>query len=502
MACETGMRTDTLKIFVAGIATETNTFVTMPTGMKSFEAGGIVRGNARDQDQSHPLTDRLRQLAASEGHAIVIGLLAAAQPLGPTLRSVYESLRDELLNRLQAAMPVQAVILPLHGAMVAEGYPDCEGDLIERVRAIVGPQVAIGVELDLHCHFTEKMRRFSDVIVAYKEYPHTDVVERLEEVWRLTMDTAAGRIAPVISVHDCRMVSFWHTTREPMVSFVQRMKALEGRDGVLSVSFGHGFPYGDTEDSGAKIWVITNGKLDPGGARGAALAGKLGREIWDLRDQTRPVTTSLDEALDQMLALPADRLVVLADRADNAGGGAPSDSTFVLRRLLERGIGNVALGAFWDLGAIHTCFDVGVGATLDLRVGGKASPVSGEPVDLRVTVKGLAPSLAQNLPGYTSDCGPSAWVQADNGLDLVLISNRQQVIRPELFTDLGVALSTKRAVVVKSSQHFHAAFAPLAQVVIYVDTPGLLRNDMENLPFRHRNGNYWPRVDDPWKDAV
>ena len=238
-----------MKVFIAGILTETNTFAPTPTGMQAFEEGGILRGHSLDADANldadAPLATALaclRRLCQTEGHELAAGLIAAAEPSGTTLRAVYESLRDELLQTLRAALPVQAVILPLHGAMVAEGYFDCEGDLIESVRAIVGPSVPIGVELDLHCHFTERMRREANVIVAFKEYPHTDPVERLQELWRLTLDTALGRIAPVTAVYDCRMVSFWHTTREPMKSFVQRMKDLEGHDGVLSVSFGHGFP--------------------------------------------------------------------------------------------------------------------------------------------------------------------------------------------------------------------------------------------------------------------
>jgi microcystin degradation protein MlrC len=191
--------------------------------------------------------------------------------------------------------------------------------------------------------------------------------------------------------------------------------------------------------------------------------------------------------------------VVIADRADNAGGGAASDSTFVLRRLIERGIGSVALGAFFDLGAVHACREVGEGASLMLRVGGKAGPLSGDPVDVRVQVMRYAPEHWQTtFAGGRTPCGPSVWVRSESGLDLVLISIRQQVIGSDIFTGLGIDLAGKQAVVVKSSQHFHAAFAPLAAAVLYADTPGLLRSDMENIGFVKRVGNYWPRVADPW----
>ncbi len=484
-----------MRVFSAGIATETNTFASLPTGMGHYVQTGIHRlGQAREAAHLSPSERRLRELAAQGGHELIEGLMAHAQPLGRTVQAVWETLRDDLLADLRAAMPVQAVVLLLHGAMVAQGCDDCEGELITRVRAIVGPDVPIGVELDLHCHTSQAMLSQASVVIAYKAYPHTDMVERLEEVWHLTLATAHGHIHPVTAAWDCRMVSFWHTTREPMIGFVKRMQALEGQDGVLSVSFGHGFPYGDVADNGAKVWVITNGSRP----QATALAEQLGREIWALRVQTLSPVNPLNDVLDQMQLLPPDRPVVIADRADNPGGGAMGDSTFVLQALLDRGIGNVALGAFWDLGALACCRDAGVGATFDLRLGGKCGPASGLPVDLRVTVRAVLDRHTQHFGPYEADCGAAAWVSTENGLDLVIISQRQQVFGRDVFTGLGVDLEQKRAIVVKSSQHFHADFAPIASRVFYADTPGLLRSDLENLVFEHRSNNFWPRVADPW----
>ena len=478
-----------MKVFIAGIFTETNTFAAFPTGKAAFEV------NRRSDPFFAGMRPSLESWAAGGGHTLVIGPVMSAMPAGRTVRSAWEALRDELLADLQAAMPVDAVLLPLHGAMVAEGYDDCEGDLLERVRAIVGPKVAIGVELDLHCHFTERMQRCADVLVAFKEYPHTDVLDRLAEVWRLTLDTAAGRIRPVTAVVDCRMVGLWHTTREPMAGFVRRMQSLEGQGSVLSVSFGHGFPFGDVPEAGAKVWVVTNDDLP----RAQVLADELARELWAMRHDTRTVPMGLAPALDALQSAPPGKPLVLADVADNAGGGASSDSTFMLSALLERGIGHVAIGPIWDLGALQACREAGVGSTLALRVGGKCGPASGLPVDLNVTLRAFKEHHVQTWPKVTTfDCGPSAWVQTADGIDLVLTSVRQQAVGTDLFTGLGIDLTAKRAIVVKSTQHFHAAFAPLAQQVLYVDTPGLLRSDFENFDYRRRSLNYWPRVGDPW----
>jgi microcystin degradation protein MlrC len=157
------------------------------------------------------------------------------------------------------------------------------------------------------------------------------------------------------------------------------------------------------------------------------------------------------------------------------------------------------LGAFYDLGAVQVCRDAGVGARIALRVGGKLGPASGLPVDVNVTVRAVAAEHTQSVLGFPAvACGPSVWASTDDGIDLVLISIRQQVYGTDIFTGLGVDLAAKRAIVVKSSQHFHAAFAPLASEVLYVETPGLLRTDFEAIPYQFRDPNYWPRLDDPW----
>ena len=489
-----------MKIFAAFLATETNTFAPAPTGWGGFLEYGIFHGDAsvRDPQGLGGSMVELRRLLAPGQHELVESVTAFAQPLGRTVRAVYERLRDDILDDLRAAIaagPVDGVVLLLHGAMVADGHDDCEGDLIARVRGLVGPDVPIGVELDLHCHTTSLMLRSADAIIAYKEYPHVDAPRRLEELVRIVLDTADRRVRPTTAMFDCRMVGLWHTTREPMAGFVRRMQAIERTPGVLSVSLGHGFPWGDVPESGARLWVVTD--ADPGLA--AALAEQLGREFWALRHETVTPMLTIPEALDQA-ALPGHGPVVIADIADNAGGGAMSDSTFILRALVDRGTHDVAIGAFWDLGAVRLCRDAGVGARIALRIGGKCGPASGAPVDLEIVVKGVVEShfqLGLNSNDERAPLGPSVWVQAAGGLDIVLVSVRSQTFSPAVFTDLGVELAGKRLIVVKSTQHFHAQFAPLAREILYVTTPGAIDMDFAALPYRVRDLDYWPRVADP-----
>ena len=485
-----------MKIFTTTLITETNTFAPSPTGLGGYASFGIYHGDASKvaPDGLGVGIAELRKLAAAQGHEIVESLSTMAQPAGRTVQQVYESFREEILADLRAALPVDAVLLILHGAMIAEHCDDCEGELIEAVRALVGDEVPIGVELDLHCHFTEQMQRNANVIICYKEYPHTDIIERLREVFALTVATAEGRVRPVTAVHDCRMVGKWHTTTEPMAGFVKHMQSLEGRDGVLSVSFGHGFPWGDVAETGARIWVVT----DNDEAQAQRIAAQLGQMLWDMREAARPAGLSIDDALDRALA-GGGGPVVLADVADNPGGGAPCDSTFILQRLVERGIRDVALGCVYDMGAVQVCREAGVGTRLTLRIGGKLGVSSGAPLDLTVTVRALADEHHQSMGGMQRPLGSAAWVSTDDNVDIVLMTVREQTIAPTAFTGLGIDLASKRIVVVKSAQHFHAEFAPIAREVLYVSAPGALTPDFANIPYRVRSPNYWPRIENPFE---
>ena len=214
-----------MKIFTACLGTETHTGAPLPTDMHGFESSHLVRGGAHGEPP-HMFGAPLviwRERARAKGWEVAEGLSAFATPSGITVKRVYEQLRDEILGELRAAMPVDAVMLSLHGAMVADGYDDCEGDLVARIRAIVGAGVPIAAEFDLHCHISRAFAGELTALVIYKEYPHIDFRERAEELWRIMEGKLEGTLDPQMSVFDCRMVGLYHTTREPMRSFVDRM---------------------------------------------------------------------------------------------------------------------------------------------------------------------------------------------------------------------------------------------------------------------------------------
>jgi len=313
------------------------------------------------------------------------------------------------------------------------------------------------------------------------------VLERGLELVDLCAATVEGKLRPVAAVVDCAMIVTMHTSRQPARGFVDRIQALEGRDGVLSVSVAHGFAWGDVPEMGTKVLVYTDGDQ----ARADALARQLADELIAMREALAVRHPDIDAALDEALAFDGGP-VLLADSADNPGGGAAGDSTFILRRMVERGIGQAAIGPLWDPVAVRIAFDAGVGARLRLRIGGKISPLSGEPIDLDCTVKALkADMVMTGLANTPTHLGACALVAAQ-GIDIVLITLRNQAIGTDLFTQLDCDLAAQKIIVVKSSQHFYASFSRIARHVIYAAAPGAVTMDLTTLPYRKVRRPKWP----------
>jgi microcystin degradation protein MlrC len=486
------------RVYSGGLATETNVFSPMPTGLADFAiAGPDDAPEAWARCVMGTTFARYRELAEAAGGTYVQGTFAWATPAGLTTRRAYETLRDRVLAEVEAALPLDAVLLTMHGAMVAEGYGDCETDVAERVREIVGADAKIGVLFDLHCDIPDELLAAIDVLVTFKEYPHVDMELRADELGRIVLAAARGEVDPVMASFDCRMIGMYSTPTGRMRAFVDRLKEAEREPGILSVSLGHGFPWGDAPAVGARIVVVADG--DRG--RAAALAEEIGREFFAIRDEVAMKPLPLAEALDRALAAPAGPVVV-ADFSDNAGGGAPSDSTFVLRELLDRGVEDAAIAMLWDPVVVEQAFSAGEGTRLTVRLGGKMGVASGDPLDLEVEVRALQPELVLRWPQEDAKpldvpCGMAARLGV-GGIDVIVGTARQQVLGLEAFTALGIDPRERKVVVVKSSNHFQAAFAPIAAEVIHASSPGALNLDVTTVPYEHVDRDQYPWTDDPW----
>lgn len=481
-----------MRVFIAGLVHETNTFAPLPTGLQSYALAGIFRGNGSEADTlMSPVLSVWRRRAEELGGEVVESLLAGAEPSGPTLRPVYEAFRQEILDDLTKRGPMDMVLLCLHGAMVAQDYDDCEGDLIQAIRRIVGRDCIIGAELDLHCHLTRAMVEASNVLITYKYYPHTDMVPRAEQLFAVCHAALTGSVRPVSAVFDCAMTGLFPTSTEPMASLVATLCKLERREGILAASLCHGFPWADVAEIGTKVLVIADDDL----ALADSSAKEFGLQFYRQREALAAPMRSIDETLNIVCKEPGP--LVLVEVSDNAGGGAPGDNTQLLRAIVERGLGNVASGCFWDPLAVSICADAGEGARLTLRLGGKVGKASGDPLDLEVTVKRVLERHVQSGLTGPVQFGRSVWVRTGEDIDIVIASLRTQTLAPDAFTGIGVPLNGKHLVTVKSIEHFRARFAPYARKILYVTSAGALDMNFAALPYTKRSANYWPRIADP-----
>ncbi|MCX8998294.1 M81 family metallopeptidase [Rhizobiaceae bacterium BDR2-2] len=488
-----------MRIFTASLATETNTFSPVPTDMHAFKAA-FYAGPGEHPDAPtlcSSVVPILRRRGREEGFTVIEGTSCWAEPAGLIQRQTYETLRDRILAELKDALPVDGVVLGLHGAMAAQGYDDPEGDLLSRVRAMVGPDVLIAAEFDPHSHLTALRVASLDLMAAFLEFPHTDFEQRGEHVVDLALKALRGEIRPVISTFDCRMITIFPTSREPMRSFVDRLKAMEGKDGILSISVIHGFMAGDLPDMGTRIVVVTDNDRD----KGDALAAALGRELYGLRKQTAMPMFDTEAGLDRAVEVRAAHPfvpVVIADVWDNPGGGVAGDATHILRRMLERGLDDIAVATIWDPIAVSFCHAAGEGAELDLRIGGKSGPQGGEPLDLRVTVQRVFDAGWQSFRNSRVTLGRTAVVRpAGTRTDIVLITSRTQTYEPDIFSNQGVDFTRKSYLLVKSTNHFHAGFQPVSSEIVYIAAPTSYPTDPATTPYRKASLKLWPRVADP-----
>lgn len=488
-----------MRIFTASLATETNTFSPVPTDMDSFKAAFYAGPGQHPETPTlcSSVVPILRRRGKAEGFTVIEGTSCWAEPAGLIQQQTYETLRDTILDELKAALPVDAVILGLHGAMVAQGYDDPEGDLLSRVREMVGPEVLIAAEFDPHSHLTARRLANLDLMAAFLEFPHTDFEERGEHVVDLALRTLRGEIKPLISTFDCRMITIYPTSREPMRSFVDRLKAMQGKNGILSISVIHGFMAGDVPDMGTRIVVVSDGNK----VEGDRLAQELGHELYHMRKLTAMPMLETEAGLDRVLAIREQNPslpVVISDIWDNPGGGVAGDATYILRRMMERGMDNFAVATIWDPVAVSFCHAAGEGAELEIRIGGKSSWQGGEPLDMRVTIRKVVEAGWQSFRNSRVNLGRVAVIRPiGTQIDIILITSRSQTYEPDIFSNLDIDFAAKDVLLVKSTNHFQAGFQPISSEIVYIAAPTSYPTNPAVTPYRKASLELWPRVADP-----
>jgi microcystin degradation protein MlrC len=423
--------------------------------------------------------------AARRGATLIPSVAAAASPAGLVTKDIYGHVKERLLRDLKAAGKVDGVLLDLHGAMVPEGLDDGEGDLIEAVRAAVGPAVPIAVTLDFHGNLSETMVRGADLLNGYKTYPHVDMAERGVEATEQLIDIIGKRLKPTAALRKPPILpplGNQGTARGPMRRLYDLAAEMEKDPKVISISLFAGFPHADIPDAGFGVYVVTDDDQD----LADHLADRLADTAWTHRHEFIHTALPVREAVAKAQASPG-KPIVLADMADNTGGGAAGDGTEILRELVRVGARSAVVACLWDPKAVALCVKAGVGASVTLDVGGKVDDRHGAPLRVTGVVRTLSDGrfvhkgpMARGLPGRL---GTTAVLDV-NDIKVILISYRWQTLDPEMIRFVGIDPLDHKILVVKSTIHYRAAFEPIAGEIIEVDAPGLSSSNLGRFDFK------------------
>lgn len=463
-----------MRIAIAGLFHETNTYVTTPTSVEDFE---VYRGSEmRDAfTGTSSIVGGMLATADAIGAEVIPLMHAFAEPSGTIAADSYAALSDEIVAGVQSALPVDVVALDLHGAGVADGIDDIEGDLCGRLRALLPAETRLVATFDLHGNVTQAMADELDFALGYHEYPHVDMWDRGAEAIRLGAREPAGGPRSRIHVESVPLLigagprtCTFHDG--PATTMNGVCAELERRPGIVDCTFFHGFIPSDVPFAGAAIVAIDDGHH--GSARDAAK--EAAARLWELRHEFEEDLPTPGEVVAQAMAHPGGPVVV-NDLGDNPGGGAPSDCTRLLRALLEADVEGACVGVLNDPAVVEIASQAGPGATIDVRLGGKVSSRHGEPVDVRAYVKSIGDGrfrLQAMWKGRQVDMGAMARLQV-GGVDVLVGSKRHQVFDPEVFAVNGIDVTRCTVVGVKSSVHFRAGFADVAAAILSANSPGL-----------------------------
>ncbi len=481
------------RIAVGEISHETNTFCP-PTTLGQFQNSLWAHGEEITQRfrNTHTYLGGMQEAAERLGVVLIPTFAASTQPWGIITHEAYEAVLGELLDGIRQAMPLDGVCLALHGAAVADGISDVESAVLAAVREVVGTQMPIAVTLDLHGNATPRMAELATGLFSVHEYPHTDMYERGQEAVEFLVRVLRGEIRPATAVEVLPLLVVPAPAGlEPVLSINALCHRWETEPGMIACALMHGFPYSDIPEAGVSVVAVA--EHDPALARRAALS--VAQAAWDRREEFVRRYPLPAEAVAEAVAAAADRTpVVINETSDNPGGGAPGDGTHLLRAMLEAGLTDSAFGMLYDPQVAEAAHQAGVGAMLQVRLGGKHDRMHGDPLDLEVYVKSLADGkfiLTALGRGVQADLGKTARLTC-GGLDVIVSSRRGQVLDPGPFLLHGIDVRSCRIIGLKSSAHFRAGYEPLAARIITTDPPGLCSSNLAHFTFQHVRRPIYP----------
>ena len=479
------------RVLSAEFAHETNTFSILPTAFAQFVAQDCfldAQSALAARGDSNTELAGFADAARAHGWQLHHVLSAIAQPAGRVTQDAFERLAGTIVDAARGQRGhIDGILLGLHGAMVTAQYDDGEGELLRRLRDVVGPGLPIAVTLDLHANVTRAMCEHADIIVSYRTYPHVDMRSTALIAGNLLQRTMAGEIRP-------RTVRAWlpmldetnggRTDVGPMLARLQQARAYEQQPGVFAVSINAGFARANIAEIGPSVLVTAQGDM----AAHQRFANAVADDIWLHRHERINQFLSVDEAAAMGRDWPGTGgPLVIADYADNPGGGGYGDATALLKALLDAGVADACFGPIVDPQTVGQLQGTPVGELVRVDLGGKTDPrLGGGPLLVEATL------LHKSDGRYFAD-GPmtggldKSWgrtvVLRVQGIEVLVVSLPAQILDLVQFTAFGIELATKKVVALKSMQHFRAAFEPIAGKVVVCDSGALCTPDYASLPY-------------------
>ncbi|MCM2310147.1 MAG: M81 family metallopeptidase [Steroidobacteraceae bacterium] len=479
------------RIAIGGFQHETNTFSAVPATLADFEAPDAWPGLTRGADLFDAVAGinlpaaGFVQEARRLRHSLLPLTWCAAQPSGKVTRDAFERIAGLLVDDLRAQGSVDAVYLDLHGAMVAEHCDDADGEILRRVRAVVGPGVPVVASLDFHANLSQQMAQQATALVSYRTYPHVDMADCGARAARVMHDVLHG---PAVAQHLEQLdflvpLTSQSTLVEPLQSLMDAVASVE-RAPLLSVCLTPGFPAADVADCGPAVYAC--------GADIAAVVDTTRRLADALRQRESEFALELYSVEQAVMELrrspiPRGRPVILADTQDNPGAGGNADTMTLIKALLASRLPRVLAGVICDADAAARAHAAGEGASLDLRLGAGTGTAGETPLESRCTVLALGDGRFTGTgPFYRGgrfDLGPMALLDA-GGVHIAVASRKQQAADQAMFRHLRAEPADYAVLALKSSVHFRADFGPLASRVLVAEAPGPNIADPARLPFR------------------
>lgn len=490
-----------MRVVTGGISHETSTFTTVATNLKSYKDRFYLHGD-QILNVFHGTNSPLGGFidgAETHGFELIPTVLATAQPSGPTPRDLFDAILDELLDRIAEAGAIDGVLLSLHGSMVAgdldrtDGIDDAEGYILAAVRQLIGPDVPILVQLDIHSNVSQEMVDQASVLIGRKSYPEIDMAERSRECADILMRILKDGVCPTMALHQIPM--FWGmnqvTAHSPMREAIAELHWITTQPGVICGSIATCYYLADVPNMGSSVYIVTNNDQN----LAQVYADQLGNWLFERRTEWHYPLLSTCDAL-QEAESDGCYPVIFADVWDNTGGGSPGDSTGMLRTFIEAGLQDACVLYIVDPESIAQCQKAGVGTTLMLDVGGKSSSLQGDPIPIKAEVVALSDGHfhydGPMYAGLAGNMGPSAHIEQD-GIHVLLVTQREQPFDTAFSRTLNLDLQRMKYIGVKSAAHFRAGFEAWSGAIHVVSEPSV--HTLKDLTFNRLGRKLYPLDD-------